>query len=350
MSEWERENVFEIWFSVFITLTLIGLGLICEASLHYKLEAVRAREKGAKFSSLSARQLYVPQQVCQIILIYKSRVLASCLRCKKSPPQGYIRVGEDAIHTIDKKRERKKKQFTFQHLLSGRNKYLVCSCVNERGVRCYFKCSFFSLTLATQGPEQVHVSRFYKEARNGKFLTCLDDGVQTLYQSFRHGWVCVYSRWTAVVIYFDELPLSRSLASNNGNCLGWRDSLNSSYQVIIEKKMFSMSTIWSMFICFLRKNSHHTHFCLWSRNIDFPVDELQRSSSQSEELRLGPDWAGIEAEEVCWNLLTKSSRVGLDWAGLLLLLAGSRAVVWWAAAACELWNFVKNSITFFFIF
>lgn len=63
-----------------------------------------------------------------------------------------------------------------------------------------------------QGAEQIHVSRFYKEAKEGKFLTHLSEDCQTLYQTFRHG----------------------AYESNNGPCLGWRESLSSPYQVSFE--------------------------------------------------------------------------------------------------------------------
>ncbi|XP_058130221.1 long-chain-fatty-acid--CoA ligase 1 isoform X1 [Anopheles ziemanni] len=58
------------------------------------------------------------------------------------------------------------------------------------------------------GPDQVHVSKFYKEAKDGKYVSCLEDDVRTLYQSFRKG----------------------AHMSNNGPCLGWRENLQSPYQ------------------------------------------------------------------------------------------------------------------------
>nr|XP_029731299.1 long-chain-fatty-acid--CoA ligase 1-like isoform X1 [Aedes albopictus]XP_029731300.1 long-chain-fatty-acid--CoA ligase 1-like isoform X1 [Aedes albopictus] len=58
------------------------------------------------------------------------------------------------------------------------------------------------------GPEQIHVSKFYKEAKDGKYISCLADDARTLYQTFRKG----------------------VIASNNGPCLGWRDNLQSPYQ------------------------------------------------------------------------------------------------------------------------
>lgn len=62
----------------------------------------------------------------------------------------------------------------------------------------------------SQGPEQIHVSKFYKEAKNGQFINYLADDAQTLYETFRKG----------------------VIASNNGPCLGWRDTLTAPYQWI----------------------------------------------------------------------------------------------------------------------
>ncbi|XP_055528399.1 long-chain-fatty-acid--CoA ligase 1 isoform X1 [Wyeomyia smithii] len=58
------------------------------------------------------------------------------------------------------------------------------------------------------GPEQIHVSKFYKEAKDGKFISCLSDDARTLYQTFRKG----------------------VIESNNGPCLGWRKNLHSPYE------------------------------------------------------------------------------------------------------------------------
>ncbi|CAD7081095.1 unnamed protein product [Hermetia illucens] len=61
-----------------------------------------------------------------------------------------------------------------------------------------------------KGPEQIHVSKFYKEAKSGKFISYISDNAKTLYQTFRVG----------------------AYDSNNGPCLGWRENINSSYQWI----------------------------------------------------------------------------------------------------------------------
>ncbi|XP_055923850.1 long-chain-fatty-acid--CoA ligase 5 isoform X1 [Eupeodes corollae] len=59
-----------------------------------------------------------------------------------------------------------------------------------------------------EGPDQIHVSKFYKESKNGKFVSYITENVRTLYQTFREG----------------------AYASNNGPCLGWRETLSSNYQ------------------------------------------------------------------------------------------------------------------------
>ncbi|KAJ6646307.1 Long-chain-fatty-acid--CoA ligase 6, partial [Pseudolycoriella hygida] len=58
-----------------------------------------------------------------------------------------------------------------------------------------------------RGPEQIHVSKFYKESKNGKFVNYISEDAQTLYETFRKG----------------------AYESNNGPCLGWRESLSSPY-------------------------------------------------------------------------------------------------------------------------
>lgn len=69
---------------------------------------------------------------------------------------------------------------------------------------CLDACHRYS----TQGPDHIHVSKFYKEAKNGKFISCITENVRTLYQTFREG----------------------AYSSNNGPCLGWRETLTSPYQ------------------------------------------------------------------------------------------------------------------------
>lgn len=62
-------------------------------------------------------------------------------------------------------------------------------------------------SLLEPGPEMVRVSKFYKEAKNGRFLRYLHEDTRTLYETFRRG----------------------VKESNNGNCLGWREGPNKPY-------------------------------------------------------------------------------------------------------------------------
>lgn len=59
-----------------------------------------------------------------------------------------------------------------------------------------------------EGPEQIHVSKFYKDSREGKFVSYVEEDARTLYETFRKG----------------------AYSSNNGPCLGWRESLSSPFQ------------------------------------------------------------------------------------------------------------------------
>ncbi|XP_031624513.1 long-chain-fatty-acid--CoA ligase 1 isoform X2 [Contarinia nasturtii] len=59
-----------------------------------------------------------------------------------------------------------------------------------------------------KGNEQIHSSKFFKDSKNGMFISFLSDDARTLYETFRRG----------------------SYESNNGPCLGWRDSVTSKYQ------------------------------------------------------------------------------------------------------------------------
>nr|CAD7605596.1 unnamed protein product [Timema genevievae] len=54
----------------------------------------------------------------------------------------------------------------------------------------------------------IRVSKFYKESKEGKFVSFMDKDVRTLYDSFRKG----------------------AKESNNGPCLGWRESFTKPYQ------------------------------------------------------------------------------------------------------------------------
>lgn len=85
----------------------------------------------------------------------------------------------------------------------------------------YFLLSFLFRTVHFQGPEQIHVSKFYKESKNGKFVSYITENVRTLYHTFREG----------------------AYASNNGPCLGWRETLSSPYQVSLSYKSLVLLTV-----------------------------------------------------------------------------------------------------------
>ncbi|XP_039277790.1 long-chain-fatty-acid--CoA ligase 1 [Nilaparvata lugens] len=59
-----------------------------------------------------------------------------------------------------------------------------------------------------RGPEIVRISKFYREAKEGKFFSYFSEETQTLYETFRRG----------------------AKISNNGPCLGWREQHSKPYQ------------------------------------------------------------------------------------------------------------------------
>ncbi|XP_032666476.1 long-chain-fatty-acid--CoA ligase 5 isoform X1 [Odontomachus brunneus] len=62
--------------------------------------------------------------------------------------------------------------------------------------------------LVLPGDDLIRVSRFYKDSKEGKFVSFLNEDTRTLYDGFRRG----------------------AKESNNGPCLGWRDGPNKPYQ------------------------------------------------------------------------------------------------------------------------
>lgn len=80
---------------------------------------------------------------------------------------------------------------------------------------CFYFCSL-------QGPEQIHVSKFYKESKTGKFVNYITDDATTLYETFRKG----------------------AYESNNGPCLGWRESLTSPYSVSVKIYIITIIINW----------------------------------------------------------------------------------------------------------
>ncbi|XP_046752947.1 long-chain-fatty-acid--CoA ligase 5 isoform X3 [Diprion similis] len=59
-----------------------------------------------------------------------------------------------------------------------------------------------------KGAELVRVSKFYKDSKDGKFVSYIHEDTRTLYDSFRRG----------------------AKESNNGPCLGWHEGKNKPYQ------------------------------------------------------------------------------------------------------------------------
>ncbi|XP_043281122.1 long-chain-fatty-acid--CoA ligase 1 isoform X2 [Venturia canescens] len=59
-----------------------------------------------------------------------------------------------------------------------------------------------------KGAELIRVSKFYKDSKEGRFISYLHEDVRTLYDAFRRG----------------------AKESNNGQCLGWRDGPTKPYQ------------------------------------------------------------------------------------------------------------------------
>lgn len=51
-----------------------------------------------------------------------------------------------------------------------------------------------------QGPEMVRVSKFYKDAKNGRFLRYLHEDTRTLYETFRRG-VKESSKYTILLLF-----------------------------------------------------------------------------------------------------------------------------------------------------
>ncbi|XP_073990033.1 long-chain-fatty-acid--CoA ligase 5 isoform X4 [Rhodnius prolixus] len=58
------------------------------------------------------------------------------------------------------------------------------------------------------GPEMIRVSKFYKDSKEGKFVSFLYEDTRTLFETFRKG----------------------AKISNDGRCLGWRESPSRPYQ------------------------------------------------------------------------------------------------------------------------
>ncbi|CRK87831.1 CLUMA_CG001619, isoform A [Clunio marinus] len=96
-----------------------------------------------------------------------------------------------------------------------------------------------------KGADHIHVSKLYKDAKNEKFMSFLTNEVQTLYESFNHG----------------------SYASNNGPCLGWRESLSSPYQwMTYDETLLRAKNFGSGLLALGLSPGKNTFICLYSHN------------------------------------------------------------------------------------
>ncbi|XP_008197074.1 long-chain-fatty-acid--CoA ligase 5 isoform X5 [Tribolium castaneum] len=83
-----------------------------------------------------------------------------------------------------------------------------CCCATVPPITIPINLNNQSDTYNYKGPELIRVSRFYKEAKEGKFVSYMFPDAKTLYETFRRG----------------------AKESNNGPCLGWRESYVKPYQ------------------------------------------------------------------------------------------------------------------------
>lgn len=89
------------------------------------------------------------------------------------------------------------------------------------------------------------MSKFYKDSKDGKFVCYIDEDVQTLYQTFRHG----------------------AYESNNGPCLGWRESLTSAYQwMTFNEALLRAKNFGSGLIALGLQPGPKTNVCIYSQN------------------------------------------------------------------------------------
>ncbi|XP_071442584.1 long-chain-fatty-acid--CoA ligase 5 isoform X2 [Hetaerina americana] len=81
-----------------------------------------------------------------------------------------------------------------------------CSCFFAEPMR--FPIDLSNQSEIIKGPEMIRTSKFYKDAKESKFVRYIFEDTRTLYDIFRRG----------------------AKVSNNGPCLGWRESPNKPYQ------------------------------------------------------------------------------------------------------------------------
>lgn len=117
-------------------------------------------------------------------------------------------------------------------------------------------------SLLEPGPEMVRVSKFYKEAKNGRYLKYLHEDTRTLYETFRRG----------------------VKESNNGSCLGWRESPNKPYvwqnynETLLRAKNFG-----SGLICQGLTPGQNTFIGIYSQNC--------------------PEWVMTEQAAYCYSMI-----------------------------------------------
>ncbi|CAH0564044.1 unnamed protein product [Brassicogethes aeneus] len=83
-----------------------------------------------------------------------------------------------------------------------------CCCKSKPPITVPINLKNQSETYNWKGPDLIRVSRFFKDAKEGKFVSFLYPDSRTIYESFRRG----------------------AKESNNGQCLGWRESYSKPYQ------------------------------------------------------------------------------------------------------------------------
>nr|XP_033328290.1 long-chain-fatty-acid--CoA ligase 1 isoform X3 [Megalopta genalis] len=96
-----------------------------------------------------------------------------------------------------------------------------------------------------KGTDLIRVSRFYKDSKEGKFVSYIHEDTRTLYDAFRRG----------------------AKESNNGPCLGWRDGLNKPYQWMhYNETLLRAKNFGSGLVCHGLAPGSHTLVGLYSQN------------------------------------------------------------------------------------
>ncbi|XP_054266091.1 long-chain-fatty-acid--CoA ligase 1 isoform X2 [Macrosteles quadrilineatus] len=112
------------------------------------------------------------------------------------------------------------------------------------------------------GPEIVRVSKFYKESKDGKFVSFLSPDARTLYDTFRKG----------------------AKESNNGKCLGWHEGPSKPYQWL-----------------------HYNETLLRARNFGSGLVSLGLAPSASTYIGIYsqncPEWVLVEQGAYCYSMV-----------------------------------------------